>query len=312
MGAIYYPFTVPPQTGGDFVNLEHVAALAAAGFNARVLYCAQDDGLRQFTVPAVRLGQVALRPEDVLVIGENHRELLSQARGIAIRRVLHNQGVFNSFYGFSTVRELNAYPFDHVLVNSDFALSTLRALGVSLPVTRVRPAVPDYFKPAAKYLAIAYAPGKRPVEALYLPHLFRAQAPEFAEVPWLPLSGKPRSECAAMLGMAAIFASFAFWEGLGLMNLEAMASGCHVVGYTGHGGAEFATPDNGDWIGEGDHDGFVHALRAACAGFKAGAPNARIAAGKATAAGFCPANFARELTAAWQTILGENAGRYRV
>jgi hypothetical protein len=31
---------------------------------------------------------------------------------------------------------------------------------------QVRPAVPDYFNPATKYLAIAYAPNKRPVKAL--------------------------------------------------------------------------------------------------------------------------------------------------
>ncbi|HET7086126.1 MAG TPA: glycosyltransferase [Rhizomicrobium sp.] len=310
MAAIYYPFTVPPHTGGDFVNLEHVEALARAGFDAKVLYCAEDDGLAKFPVPVVRLGQVALKPDDVLVISEIHRELLNQARGINIRRVLHNQGPYNSFYGFSSVQEFNTYPLDHVLVNSDFCAAKLKELGVTHPMTRVRPAVPDYFRAATKYLAIAYAPSKRPLEALFLPHYFRSQAPEFAGVTWMPLSGKPRRECAAILGMAAIFASFALWEGLGLMNLEAMASGCHVVGYTGEGGKEFATAENGDWIAEGDHARFVAALKAACADFRDGG-GAKARAGRATAGQFSTANFEQELLHAWQLILGENIGRYR-
>ena len=82
------------------------------------------------------------------------------------------QGVFNTFYGFADVAELNAYPFDHILVNSDFGAAKLKALGVVHPMTRVRPKVPDFFQPAAKTLAIAYAPAKRQTEALFLPHYF--------------------------------------------------------------------------------------------------------------------------------------------
>lgn len=309
---IYYPFTVPPITGGDFVNIEHVNGLVAAGFNARVLYCACDDGLGRFMAPAVRLGGVQLQPDDFLVIGESHRELLRQARTINIRRVLHNQGAFNTFHGFNSIEELNAYPFTHVLVNSDFVASKLRMLGVNLPINRVRPSIPDYFKPQKKYLAIAYSPAKRPTEALFLPQYFRALSPEHANVHWIALSGKTRRQCADVLGVSSIFASFAMLEGLGLMALEAMASGCRVIGYTGEGGREYATAENGDWIADYDHDGFVAALRQACDSFISGAADEKVRCGMITAARFSYANFQRELLESWSQILAADIHKYRL
>jgi len=59
---------------------------------------------------------------------------------------------------------------------------------------------------------------------------------------------------------SAVYAAFPLREGLGLMCLEAMASGCLVVGYTGQGGMEYATMYNGHWIEEGYHENFVKAL----------------------------------------------------
>jgi glycosyltransferase involved in cell wall biosynthesis len=111
------------------------------------------------------------------------------------------------------------------------------------------------------------------------------------------------------MSQSAIFAALPLLESLGLTSLEAMAAGCHVVGYTGHGGAEYATAQNGDWIAEGDHDTFVEKLRQACAEFHTGNP--RLQAGRATAAQFSRAGFERELAAAWNTILGARADLYR-
>ena len=56
-----------------------------------------------------------------------------------------------------------------------------------------------------------------------------------------------------------------------------MASGCHVVGYVGHGGVEYVTPHNGDWIEDGDHKAYVARLADACALFESGKENPRIA-----------------------------------
>jgi len=61
--------------------------------------------------------------------------------------------------------------------------------------------------------------------------VFRSKFTELAHVPWLPLLNMPRQGCAKVMAQSAIYAAFPLLEGLGLMNLEAMASGCHVVGF---------------------------------------------------------------------------------
>ena len=306
--SIYFTFTVPPVSGGHFVALEHIAALNAFGFDAKAYYVGPADGFGKFPVPAVQAG-APLNPDDIIVVGEDHRNLLRDLAKLPCIKVLHNQAFFYTFYGFDSIAELNAYPFHRILVASDYCASRLKELGVRHTISRVRPAVPDYFTPGEKTLQIAFAPRKRMAEAQFLKGYFQAKAPEYAQVPWIPLVDMTRQDCARIMGKSAVFAALPLLESLGLTSLEAMAAGCHVVGYTGHGGVEFATAQNGDWIAEGDHDAFVEKLRRACAAFQSGNPN--LAAGQATAAQFSRAGFERELAGAWKDILGDRAPLYR-
>jgi glycosyltransferase involved in cell wall biosynthesis len=307
--AIYYAFSLPPVTGGDFVSLDHIAALRRAGLNAMAFYGAGDDGFRKFSVPVARLG-IAFQPDDILVLGEVYS--WQQARPVPGIKVMHNQNPYLTFMGIESIAALNAYPLDHILVPSDFCSARLTELGVKKSILRVHPALPDFFAPAPKLLRIAYAPGKRPNEAAYVKGYFQAAAPDYAQLPWIAMENMPRKDCAAAMGEAAVYAAFPHLESLGLMNLEAMASGCHVVGYTGHGGAEYASNANGDWIADGDHAAFVQQLIAACRLFESGAPNPKVTAGLATAAQFSQGQFERELAAAWATILGDWAAHYRL
>ena len=305
---IYYGFSLPPATGGDFVVLDHIRALNRMGFDAKAYYGAYDDGYTKFPVPVAR--PTAFRPDDILVMGEVHS--FDAARAIPAIKVMHNQNPYMMWFGIESVAALNAYPLAHILVPSDFTVAKLAEMGVKAPVTRVRPALPGYFAPAKKKLQIAYSPNKRSLEAKFLPSYFAAMAPEYEQVPWVKLQGLTREACAEALAASAVYAALPLLEGLGLMSLEAMACGCHVVGYSGHGGAEYATPENGDWIADGDHADFAERLREACRLFESQSDNAIIAAGKATAARFNQADFEAELAAAWKTILGDKAGLYRL
>jgi hypothetical protein len=306
--AIYYGFTKPPATGGDFVSLEHIRALIGLGFDAKAYYGAFDDGHSKFPGPVA--GPRVFQADDILVIGEVHS--FAAARAIPAIKVMHNQGPYLMFYGIESVAALNQYPLAHILVPSDFSAAKLAEMGVRKTITRVRPALPGYFAPARKKLQIAYAPAKRGIEAGFLPGYFGGVAPEFSHVPWVKLQGLSREACTAILAESAIYAALPLLEGLGLMSLEAMASGCHMVGYTGHGGAEYAAPENGDWIDDGDHAEFAAKLRQACRLFESGAENQKITAARATAAGFSQANFVAELASAWKNILGDKAEFYRL
>lgn len=308
--SIYFTFTLPPVSGGHFVALEHIAALNKMGFNAKAYYVGAPDGFDKFPVPAVRAG-APLSADDIIVVGEDHKNLLRELKNLTCTKILHHQAFFYTFSGVDSIAELNAYPFHRIIVASDYCANRLKDLGVQHAISRVRPAVPEYFTPQPKTLQIAFAPRKRMIEAVFLKGYFQAKAPDYAHVPWVPLINLSRQDCARVMGQSAVFAALPHLESLGLTSLEAMAAGCHVVGYTGHGGAEYAMSGNGDWIAEGDHDAFVEKLREACRLYESQQLNPKIEAGRATAAQFSRVGFERALADAWLAIMGNRAALYR-
>ena len=308
--SIYYLFLAQGVTGGYAVALEHIAALNAFGFDAKAFFLHKGEPAGKIDVPVAGSG-IRLQPDDIVVVGESDAPVLDSIAGAPCIKILHNQNPYYTILGFGSVARLNDFGFRRVMVPSDFCAARLTNLGVRAPISRVRPALPDYFQPGAKRPQIAYSPRKRPHEASYLMEYFRSQMPEYAEIPWLAITHMSRAEGAAIMAQSAVYAAFPALESLGLMNLEAMASGCRVVGYTGLGGAEYASPENGDWVDDGDHPAFAAGLRTALQAHASGVDDARTKAGRRTAALFTRENFEQELKAAWLSILSESAHRYR-
>jgi glycosyltransferase involved in cell wall biosynthesis len=56
------------------------------------------------------------------------------------------------------------------------------------------------------------------------------------------------AEVARTLRGSRFFLSTSVQEGFGLPPLEAMGCGCLVIGFTGGGGDEFASTENGFWV----------------------------------------------------------------
>jgi glycosyltransferase involved in cell wall biosynthesis len=114
------------------------------------------------------------------------------------------------------------------------------------------------------------------------------------------------------MAQSAVYAAFPRLEGLGLMSLEAMASGCHVVGYVGNGGVEYATDDNGMWVEEGDHNAFAAKLKEACDLVLSKAPNRYVENGIATARRYSQEAFDQQLKDAYMQIMGPMADQFRL
>jgi glycosyltransferase involved in cell wall biosynthesis len=110
------------------------------------------------------------------------------------------------------------------------------------------------------------------------------------------------AEVAQRLGESAIFLSLSRLEGVGLPPLEAMASGCLVVGFTGGGGAEFARDDNGFWCSPDDLVGAADALARAVAVFEGDSAGYEVRrdAGMRTASQYNLGRLERELLAFWR------------
>lgn len=318
--AIYYSCTLPLRAGGQLVNFQHVAALRRLGWRAFALLdpvSRIEQPARPYPVPLVHWSDsLALAPQDWLVLPEvtPPQTFARLAKG-PCQVVIHNQNPFYTFRGFADIAGLNAYPLAGALCCSGFTRDTLHRWGSRADWLPVRPAVLPHFAAAAatatKRRQIAYMPRKRPADVQALHSLFRGLFPQFADVPWVPIHGMGRPQVAQVLAESVVFASFGKDEGLGLPPLEAMAAGCLVCGFDGGGGKEYATPENGLWVAEGDAEGFARALAAALQ-FDAAETARRVDAGRKTAAGFSETRFETELQAAWQTLLGERTGDYRV
>jgi hypothetical protein len=314
---IYYIGSLPPRTGGELVNLQHVASLHQQGVRAVALVnaCPQAD-----EAAAAQLPLEVLAPgrqfgaDDIVVIPEFYREAFAHFARQPCRKVLHNQGPFLTFRGFDSIEQMNAAGLTAGLSCSRFCIDLMQRMGSAQTWQLVRPFVhPMFQRGAPKRLQVAHMPDKRPREAPVVRALLRHKYPQWAAVPWVGIAGLSRQACAAVLAESALFASFSWLEGLGLPPLEAMASGCLVGGFDGQGGRDHASADNGLWVAEGDHEGFADALAAGLAIAQAGgaAAQRRIDAGLATAAQYSQARFERELLAAWGAITGPAWGDYQ-
>jgi hypothetical protein len=320
---VYYIGSLPPKTGGEWVNLQHVAslhrlgvravALVNAGPQASAVGVAGEAAAADLPLEVLAPGR-QFAAADIVVIPEFYREAFAHFASQPCRRIVHNQGPFLSFRGFDSIEQMNAAGLAAGLSCSRFCIDLMQRMGATQAWHLVRPFVhPMFRRQGSKRFQVAYMPAKRPKEGPVIQALWRHQYPQWAAVPWVPIAGVSRQACAAVLAESALFASFSCLEGLGLPPLEAMASGALVCGFDGQGGRDYATADNGLWVAEGDHAGFADAVAAGLAIAQAGGTAARrqIDAGLATAAQYSQARFERELLAAWAAITGADWGDYQ-
>ncbi|MFN7308417.1 MAG: glycosyltransferase, partial [Acetobacteraceae bacterium] len=76
----------------------------------------------------------------------------------------------------------------------------------------------------------------------------------------------PEPQVAAMMADSAVFLSLCHREALPLTPIEAMASGCTVVGYHGWGGLDYAQGATGRGFGHAEVEGVSDALAEGWAG----------------------------------------------
>jgi glycosyltransferase involved in cell wall biosynthesis len=119
----------------------------------------------------------------------------------------------------------------------------------------------ELFQPKTKAKVIAYMPRKRLKELNQILHLLENRnSLEGWEL--LPIIGVSEIEVARRLGRAAIFLALNEREGIAVPGLEALASGCVVVGFHGGSGQEYMTPDVAVPIADGEIASLVVALEA--------------------------------------------------
>jgi hypothetical protein len=186
------------------------------------------------------------------------------APGIA--RVVLNQNQFFTFRstGFSGTALADTYRsagVRAVLVLSDINRAYQEYMFPGFPVFQMRLAIDEtLFCPGKeKRPQIAFMPrrGQRDAEMLIGMLRNRGLLDGFDVT---PIDGMDEGRVAEKLRESLCFLTFSSREGFGLPAAEAMACGCVVVGYTGHGGDEFFSSDHAFPIVDGNLLEFASAM----------------------------------------------------
>jgi hypothetical protein len=252
---------------GGVRRLYHlVDVLCANGLPAIILH--EQAGFRcswfASKTPVLGMSQVALNPNDYLVVPEIFAtELANLAPGVP--KVIYNQNAYYTFQGWPIEGWTGPNPYRHpdvvaMLAVSEDNLEYLRFAFPELQAYRIRHGIDSIFAPHwPKRRAIAYMPRKHAEDVVQVLNILRAHgALENWEL--VAIDGLAESEVARLLGECAIFLSFGYPEGFGLPPIEAMASGCAVIGYHGRGGKEYFDPAFSDPVETGDIVGFARAV----------------------------------------------------
>jgi glycosyltransferase involved in cell wall biosynthesis len=308
---LYISHDVEQPRGGVDVLYDHVAALREKGLDAFIVHATPGYRYRfaQRDVPVLDgSSRLDILESDVLVIPEDSAGLIGMCRELSCRKVLFCQGHFSIFRGIAPGERWSDFGFSAYLCTSDPIRQALqRWFGISASV--VRPYIDAlYFsdrpRPLGPPVKVAFMPRKGAEDLRLVQGLLAADGVAAKTgLTWLEIDGVPRPEVAARLQEAHIYVSSSAREGLGLPSLEAMAAGCLIVGFTGGGGLDYASAENGVWVENGNPwalaEALAKTLTAVCDLDARASLETKRAAGRATARRYGRAEFERDLMAFW-------------
>lgn len=307
---LYLNHDNPNPSGGVRVVYDHVRHLMKNGYRAYVVH--QNDGFRpawfEEDVPVLYCNhQFRLQPDDLVILPEDHSLFLELFRSAPVRKIVFCQNHFYIFEGLHSHCSWESLSISGVMACSNPVTDFIRTSLYFRNVETVHNAIsPLFTETSPKTFQVAYMPRKRPLEAQFIRNLCdRLLEPEY-KIAWVAIDGMNQHAVAKTLGESALFLSLGRLEGFGLPPLEAMASGCLVVGFTGFGGREYAQADNGLWCAEDDLVGCSNALAGAVRMIRDQSPEGTrlISNALKTAAEYSPKRQEKELLKAIRHFLG--------
>ncbi|GAC1588032.1 MAG: hypothetical protein NVS3B21_03430 [Acidimicrobiales bacterium] len=252
--------------GGVKKLYNHVDILNSAGLAAAIVHGRSNfrvswfDNATKIVNPPIDLG-----PGDLLAIPEVYGDhLVTLAPGIP--RVSVNQNAYSSF---DRVKNVAQHPYltcpDLISVTavSQNNLEYLQFLFPQLLIRRIRYGFdPGMFSHSGEPpdRIIAYMPRKRPAIADEVLRLLR-NSEVMGSWTIAPIEGMSETQVAVMLRKTALFLSFSEREGCPMPPVEALATGCFVIGFDGYGGREYFDPRFTNRIEDGDVLAFAKAIK---------------------------------------------------
>lgn len=270
------------------------------------------------TAPVVEMKRIqesvikrGLNSTDILVLPEYVGKALRPC-GFGSKLMVFNQNAHYTFNGFSHSDDSSEFIYrGHLLGALAVSQHTFDYLKLAFPDLRVlltpNGVDGDTFFPgdARKKKQIAFMPRKLPGSIVQVLQILQGRG---ALKGWdlYPIDGLAEVDVARVLRESAIFLSTCNDEGFGLPPLEAGASACVVVGYTGYAAKEFMKPEYCYPIAQGDVLGFAKTLEQVISEFNLSP--ARLLRQAADYAEFLEKNYSKELeakrvVAAWMEIV---------
>jgi hypothetical protein len=187
--------------------------------------------------------------DDILVFPESLNGPLLELLQLSARKVLFSQAHYYTLFNPIPPERYGALGFERIACQSAIAKGFLERV-LKLSDIALLPCFVDpvLFQPREKQNQIAVIPKKLPREAAAIQKIFTLKYPQLASTGWEIIDNRSERETAEIFGRSAIVLSLPFLESFGLVPLEAMASGAIVAGFTGYGGQEYATSENGFWF----------------------------------------------------------------
>lgn len=288
--------------GGVRIAHHHVAMLNRNGFDARiVLVDGNRDSFFDADIPIETLGpDYRMKAGDIYVIPEPWGDLLKRLEPFNVRRVMFCQNHFYLYHGLGRRRTFEDRRIDSVFCCSEVISTYIsRTFGIE-DVPIVHNGIDHgVFRPLTKKRQIAFMPRKMRIESNFIVETFQRTHPHLADVPVAIIEGKTEAETAEILGESAVFLAMSRLEGFGLPPIEAMASGCIVVGFLGDGGREYATPENGIWCTAEDWFAAADALAQGIDAFDADGGADYVRHGRETASRYTLERMEADVVAYW-------------
>lgn len=285
--------------------VRHVEALREAGFDAYVYIFSEGGRPNWLEHSAPILSGGPILPGDIVVVSEDNGPALRQMAGRQERTVVFYQGP----HSLAEAAAIDALSEPTIITVGKRHQADLRRLFPSATVEWV-PCFADerlFRTGAIKANAVAYSPTKRPRSASAIATFLNRLHTRHSNLEWREMEGISEAAVADVLGRSSLFLSLGLLESVGLLPLEAMASGCVCAGFTAVGGRDYTTEHNGFWVPDDDQIAAADALAAAADLCLAGgaALSSVVEAAQTTAAEWSYAVFRRELEAVWTRLAPE-------
>lgn len=264
----YFCYENKRPTGGNKICYRHVELLNRLGIDSAILHPSSSFRFPQLShqPPIVGFDTVRLAANDVLVLPEDLGPIhLNIAPNIP--RIVFNQGANNMFKKYSLMDDR---PLVHQLksVVGCFTVSdeNTRYLSFAFPRLNLERLILsldlDLFDGgdrSQKQREISFISGKNSADVIQVVNLLRMRG-VCKGWRFTPIHGMSEREVADTMRRSALFLSFGHPEGICLANLEAMASGCKLIGYSGVGAREYFGESLAYEIPVGDIQHFVESV----------------------------------------------------